>query len=137
METLQSIRQEFAEFLFDTALSVGADCIAEEFNKEAVEWSKASQSIAQNVATELGINHIFCDPDTEIRKKLGIYNAPKDLATKKREDYWSNLLFNSNCEEIIFIAGACYVKSFDSLLRSRDFSTKVLVEYYKKEHYES
>jgi hypothetical protein len=137
LKTLELIRQQFAKYLVDTALSVGADCIAEEFNKEAVEWSKATQSIAQNVAIKLGINHIFCDPDTGIRKELGIYKAAKEMASKKREEYWLNLLFKGNNEEIIFIVGACHVKSFNSLLRSKGFSTKVLNEYFKKEHYES
>ena len=137
LDTLQLHRHEFAKYVLDTASSVGADCIAEEFNEEAVKRSKASQSFAQNAATKLGINHIFCDPDTEMRKKLGIYGAPKDIASKKREKYWLNSLSMSNCEETVFIVGACHLKSFDSLLRSRDFSTKIQVEYYKKEQFES
>lgn len=50
-------------------------CIAEEFSLEACEINNIRNSILFEIASEMKLKHLYCDPNPEERKLLGIPNA--------------------------------------------------------------
>ncbi len=69
LEGYNSEWDKFKSYLNDLCLVEKPDLIAEELNIEAINKYKASDSVARQVASSLGIDHLFCDPDSNQRKK--------------------------------------------------------------------
>lgn len=77
----QELRLEFSKFIKDIIAKYNIVLCAEEFNEEALGFSHESESLLQRIALECDIEHRFCDPNSDERRKLGI----PVLADKKRE----------------------------------------------------
>lgn len=113
--------------------------------KKALErW--AGKSVAQEVAAELGLKEfLFCEPDSEQRKLLGIEDEKlielewyferrisADEAKRriresrtKREHYWLKRLREKVPKSeypVLFICGAEHVDTFSKLLEENDFN---------------
>src|SRR6267378_7258587 len=65
----------FERYLLSYTTSEGIDLIAEELSDEAIRKWKATDSVARHVAYHLGVRHLFCDPESEQRKALGIRSS--------------------------------------------------------------
>jgi len=143
---------EFHSLLRRLANDKCIDLIAEELSEEAISLRRevlrreALGSVARNVATKLRIKHLFCDPDSSQRQRLGIKNrdqireelgygrvltldqseeveAIERMYWPKREAYWLDRILEEDFERCIFILGAEHVETF---CRSLD---RVQVEY--------
>ena len=135
MEILRSLRQAFAQYLREIILSLNLKCIAEEFNEDALQMSCASQSIAKSVAIDLGICHLYCDPDHSKRSSLGIVNKGQKEDFSKREKYWLNVMQSNNVGDALFLCGADHVNSFQNLLAEHGYRANVVIEYYKQSYF--
>jgi hypothetical protein len=94
--------------------------IGEEFNKEAMEKNNATHCTTQDVATNLGIMHKWCDPDSRERQ-----NCRGDLM-RFREEYWFKQISDLADKAIIFICGSNHLESFRKVIETAGFKTKIL-----------
>ena len=129
--------------------------------REDLKWIKKAlerwegKSVAQKVAAELGLKEpLFCDPDSEQRKLLGIEDEKlielewdferrisADEAKRriresrtKREHYWLKQLQKNVSESecpVLFICGAEHVNTFSKLLRESGFNVKCICDDWK------
>jgi hypothetical protein len=131
---------KFKSYLYDQCLKEKPNIIAEELNIEAIHLWKASDSVARRVASSLDIDHLFCDPDSDQRKILGIKDRneiARDLGYgrvltnqqsnevdiiersywERREKYWLDRLLEESFQKCFFLMGSVHMDSFCSLLR--------------------
>jgi len=113
---------QFKDYLKQTAFEFKVKVLAEEFSTEALEKNYVEKSITKEVADEIGVEHIFCDPTTEEREKYGIDNTDTD----KREMFWIKRLQQTNNEPILFICGESHLPTFPSKLKSEGYTPKIL-----------
>jgi len=92
--------------------------IAEEMNKESLKRHFCpDESIAFQLAQELGIGHRYCDPDTATRAERSIEKGNFE----KRELYWLEQLQTFDGFPALFIMGADHFESFKNLLIQSGF----------------
>jgi hypothetical protein len=133
------LRKSLSMFAVESEIQM----IAEEFSEEALySVSNGTCSTCRLVAEELGIEHLYCDPNTEQRAKYGIptqselveevknelgvkilfgeslqrYDEKHKKTFAKRESFWLNALKLHISKKIIFVCGINHIKSFSSLL---------------------
>jgi len=84
---MPEVLDEFKEFLTSIINELGISMVAEEFNLEFLnDVLGATEGTAKIVAEKSGIDHLYCDPDSEEREILGIpYYA--DVMDKVKERY--------------------------------------------------
>jgi hypothetical protein len=138
--------EAFESYLADVAGSWKADMIAEEASDEWVAaHGHGASSVAKDVATKLGIQHLFCDPDTGQRRAIGLKVGEElrahgmtvsketgrewadvhDAEIKKqfstREAVWLERLegCGPNSRSIIFVCGADHVDTFKAALDAK------------------
>jgi len=118
--------------------------IAEEMSREGL---KGGTSLAEDLCQQLGLRYRACDPDSEEREQLGIWNEGLvriralqegwDNATfndairieyRKREEYWLQQLQALDVWPVLFICGANHAASFQQLLSESNVETKVLAQ---------
>jgi hypothetical protein len=117
---------DFSTFLKAKAKELNISMLAEEFNEDALKGSQASTATVNEVAKELGLKHLFCDPTYIQRKELGIY---KD--NHKRECFWLSCLEDHLvCEKIIFVCGRDHLESFEAKLVEKGFRAEILPEKF-------
>ena len=81
------LRNQFREYLVTTSRTRHIDCIAEEFSAEALhDVYHATRDTALEAAKQLGIRHVFCDPEEPDMRRLGIpfFADLIDLEKKRR-----------------------------------------------------
>jgi len=154
LEGFNSEWELFKNYLSDRCLEENPDLIAEELNIEAIELWKANDSVARRIANSLGIGHLFCDPDSSEREKIGIKSI-KEIASDlgyghaltsqesekveimdkkqwdKREKYWLSRLLEKDFQKCIFIVGSDHVDSFYSKLKENKIETQILTNNWK------
>lgn len=125
------------------------DLIAEELNEDALRKWKALGSLARETAKHLGIRHLFCDPNLEERKALGI-KCFKEIAQElgygpvltsaqssevekiekkhweKRERFWLGKLIKEQFDKCIFLVGAGHIDRFSTLLTAHGFRSAII-----------
>lgn len=135
----------FAQMLRELAKSHTVDSIAEELNEEAMSEVGSAASVPQLVARELGLHHLFCEPDRTERQQLGIMDEnsirvstfPKmlDEATvqrlaadswQRREKEWLRRLSQLSGSRIFFVCGANHVVTFVPLALEHSFQVTVV-----------
>jgi hypothetical protein len=134
-ERLVALREDFVGYLRDAALAVSPDCIAKEFNQNALHNSHALFSVAQKVSSEVGACHLFCEPTVQERRALGLREGGRQGDYERRERYWLDKLISQKAANVIFICGADHVASFGALLQKNGFSVQVLTSYYAEEDF--
>lgn len=121
--------------------------IAEEMSNEALMRAKIPRTIGQLVASEQRIDHLFCDPPSELRSVLGIRDTQaikldallenwteerRDGEIKKswslREDCILSCIQSVKRERVLLICGANHVQEFASKAKSRGVSVGVICE---------
>lgn len=118
------------------------DLIAEELNEESIEMWQAVGSVAKSVALKLSIRHLFCDPGSENRQRLGILSdqevskklgfgscwtlqqaALVDAEVRKswpvRERFWLDRLREIRFSSCVFVLGAKHIVTFNALLHAQ------------------
>lgn len=110
----------FADYLHRECLQKKAGLIAEEFSDEALSRSNAENSIARIVSDRLGVQHMFCDPDS-------LQCASHRISThSEREEYWLTRLLSAKQQVVLFICGDTHTKPFLDLLKSRGHDASIL-----------
>jgi hypothetical protein len=103
--------KELSEYLEKIAREFDVTIIAEEFSEESLRINHVTMSTAQIVAKRINLKHLFCDPNREERKALGI------SSDDERERIWVECLRDVIKETILFICGDSHIESFkDKLL---------------------
>lgn len=137
--------EKFENYLADAAQSLKANMIAEEASDKGVaDYGDGACSVAKSVATKLRMQHLFCDPDVEQRRELGLkvgeelvvhsqavsretgqdWEVIRHAEIKSqfpiREAFWSAQLqrYEPNKRTIIFVCGACHAKTLKAKLDS-------------------
>ncbi len=146
--------EAFERYLRGVATSLRADVIAEELNDDAIRLcNPGASSVAQGIAVSLGIKHIFCEPDMEERRALGVWDTPefralvikamaeepsrrleevRDELLKQqfpvRERYWIERLRACEPSEkaIVFVCGADHVDSFKERLEAQGNAASIV-----------
>lgn len=94
--------------------------IAEEMSVEGLgNNSNVAGSIGFQLAKELCLPHLYCDPDTETRKARSI------TSILDRERYWLDQLRNFEVFPALFILGSSHVESFCSALAHAGIRTLI------------
>jgi len=112
--------REFQEYLRQQVKITGATVLAEEFSKDAMSKSRATNSTAKQVARELRIEHLFCDPTKAERERFGI------CSDDQREDYWARRLVPLKADRILFVCGDKHVVTFPAVLERHGLKSRVL-----------
>ena len=122
-----------------------AAAIAEEMSCEALAQKRASDSICSKIAEELGVAHIYCDPDSETRKQRQIQGEstirmdgwqkgdPPEITNERvrrshslRESYWLEQILRLDKWPVLFICGANHVSSFFGMIQANDLLPEIL-----------
>lgn len=111
---------DFQSYLCEQARSLGATLLAEEFSADALQLNSVSISTVGQVAQELGVRHLFCDPGRAERNRLGISTHDE------REAYWLEQLRPFEEDEIIFVCGDDHISSFPNVLHLANWTCRVL-----------
>lgn len=144
-------KKKLISYLESTIKEHGVSLIAEEFNEEALQKSNATIDTVGCLADKLNIKHLFCDPNTEERKIIGIpscdeikkglgftkpylsHDEVKTLDAEKkkyfpqRENFWFEKIKKYPDEVIIFLCGPDHVEGFESLLVDKGYTPEILV----------
>jgi hypothetical protein len=155
-ESLEATREAveaFEGYLANVVRSLKADIIAEEASNEWVAaLGHGASSVAKDVTTNLGIQHLFCDPDTVLRGAIGlkvgeelhthamtisketgrewtdVHNAEIKNQFATREAVWLERLegYEPNDRSIIFVCGADHVDTFKAALDAEKIFASIL-----------
>jgi hypothetical protein len=136
-----------AKCLRDVAKRIRPAFIAEEASEEGMESYSVDSSIPEEIATESGLVHIFCDPTRAERDAMGYKEAGEILPELHRRNSWDmqqltddELLIRAHAIDVgcyfpvrerfwierlgelsghdgIFVCGDGHVKSFGRLLK--------------------
>jgi len=117
---------DFIKFINEKCNLLGIDLIAEEFSEHVIELNHAQDSTARHTAREIGIPHLFSDPNPHERQELGIKN------NADREKEWLRRIINSGNSRILFICGDDHLESFKSLLNSAGHNAEILASNWGK-----
>jgi hypothetical protein len=104
--------QQFKQYVRDAACSLAATTIAEELSQQGVDAREGGISVCKKVADDLGLNHLFCDPDRGERQSLNI------TTTDQRETLWVSRVgeLAPNETSVIFVCGADHCSTFRAKL---------------------
>ena len=105
--------------------SYAISLLAEELNTEGLSTvlEKQDRSILEEIAGDIRIPHMYCEPTRAQRKSTGLDG---EALCAWRESQWLDKLTASNKSPILFVFGADHLSSF-SKLASRDNAIKALV----------
>ena len=112
--------EDLRRYLIDIVRERQVMLLAEEFSTEACNLSQVSASVAQLVARELKIAHLFCDPTTQERLHHGI--ASHD----DRERFWLERLLTVKPTCLLFVCGDSHLEPFGEKLRSVGYKVEIL-----------
>lgn len=128
--------------------------LGEEFSEEACEYSSVKSSVCLEISKRLPLlRHIYCDPSSSERQKLGIPSqdelvkqVKKDLGVKIfmgkesndyydrlrsqyhdiREMFWLAKLEPYKGKKILFVCGSDHVDSFSAMLLENDWMVDIV-----------
>jgi hypothetical protein len=137
--------EEFRALVAATCRDQDIKAIGEEMSLDALNLPGAKQSICEQVAHFLRIQHHYCDPSIEEQKKLGIKepgkSSPADFSCNPdrqdidpeqrasdaiRERHWHQCLFKLAAWPVLFVSGCNHTVSFPALLRANGIVVRVL-----------
>jgi len=140
---------KFKPYLNDLCLKEHPDLLAEELNEDAIKKWTTEDSVARKIARRLNVRHLFCDPDVEERRALGIKSfneIARDLGYEpgltreqiatvemiekehwgKREKFWLAKLTEKQFDKSIFLLGANHVDRFNTLLIANSYQSSIV-----------
>lgn len=139
----------FSHFLRSQVCQHAIDILVEEMSKEALGAQRLEHSTVELLAKELGINHVYCDPDSgeratlgipsyeELKAKRGIGRAVFEDDAKKlecderalwplREGEWLRRAELLDAARPLFVIGPNHIASFSVRLRQERYTVTVL-----------
>jgi len=114
---------KFGDFVRKNIDEFDIKVIAEEMDTEALAKHTA-KSYTKKITQEKTIGHIFCNPTTEEKKKIGINNDTD------REKEWFRRIQNYSGGNILFICGHRHLHSFKDLLKANGVQCQIISEEY-------
>lgn len=141
---------EFTALLIEKVEEYGIQIIIEEFSKEALFPNNVETTTTQDVAKDLEKLHMFCDQETNERKKIGCshkqlrerfgtksayegtieYKKRKEFEKRhcwpSRERYWFKGIRECAGLKILFICGCSHLESFNKLLVGKGYKTIIV-----------
>ena len=141
-ETANKAREDLKAYLRELATEIRPAIIAEEFCQDVLNIKNANSNV-KAVADELGIEHRFCDPGFQERRRLGLPphgTEDCDPSDRRRFDaireaYWLKRLSDVLAQTVLFVCGADHVAGFSRLLREKRIVAEVREEYFGKDFY--
>lgn len=118
---------EFENLIHAAATTNSVKLIAEELSAAFVGENR---SLCDKVAGELGIAHMFCDPNNRERETLGLPKIDDRKTWGPREEHWLSRLEGVEFP-ILFVCGANHVLSFSKKCLARGISVVVLEDDWK------
>jgi hypothetical protein len=140
---------EFSKFIDLICEGKKIDFVAEELNEEALSKHQATDSVCRTLARKNNITHIFCDPDSTERVRLGIpsfeniseklkigrvFTTEQDYLLKMeerkywsiRENYWLEKIFSKNFQNCLFVCGSEHIAGLKENLFTRNLYFEVI-----------
>lgn len=115
----------FLEHLVEASQINDCSLIAEEFFETLIESNGGTDSVARLAARRVGVKHLFCDPNAEERRSLGIQQGdPRNAG--QREGEWLRRMEDSGQNRILFVCGDSHIESFGNLLKTHGAQVTVL-----------
>lgn len=154
------ITTEFITYLEEQVKKYNPGLIAEECSEEALERNHLESTTVQDAATRHGIKHLLCDPDTEVRKKIGYpireqlrkkfgpgysiegtdeYRRRREYEKKfwhLREQHWLEQIMPFYCDTL-FICGIEHLERFGSRLEENGYEAIILDRRFDVNPHES
>lgn len=124
--TKSNIVYLFTNHLRDCVERLAVGLIAEEYSEEAL---RAYKPTVQNIARNLSIDHRFCDPDSNERKKHGIGNKEYQM----RMYYWFDCIRDSLDKNILFICGDNHIQDFKEILVNNGLHSEIISRSWGKD----
>jgi len=141
----------FEDYLREACAEYTIDCIAEEMSIESLKQWEATRYVCKSIADELSIRHIFCDPDSnerkkkgiklekEVREELGYGQILSDSQVKQldealkiqwplREQYWLEKMLEAKVDRTLFVLGSSHIESFSEVLTQKGMGGVILKE---------
>jgi hypothetical protein len=137
----------FADLVRKTSICHGIRCLAEEMSNDALVAQNRTQSTVREIAQELGLAHLYCDPTENEQSAMELYIERRAAALKhlqnwsderilegiagehrKREGFWLGRLQEKNVWPCLFICGTEHAIHFSSLLRASGLRVQLVVE---------
>ena len=135
----------FERFIMSHLDSPTFTAIAEEMSCEALSEQGTAQSVGSQVACQRDIRHLYCDPNSQTRNRLGVRQEAeiriaasfanhseervRQLIQESydlREQYWLDQILTLDCWPVLFICGANHVDSFRTKIEARGLSASIL-----------
>lgn len=114
---------EFKSLVRDVAQRYGVKTIAEELSAECL--GAIAASLCAEVANDLSIYHLFCDPNKAERQAAGLPLEDCPATWGPRECEWLRRL--GGCEfPVMFVCGANHVDSFSAKCGDKGIAVEVL-----------
>ena len=114
---------EFGEMLRTAIATHAIRAVAEEMSRQALgKFYVTGDSVPCLIATELGLPHRYCDPETTTRAEKGIKSK------EDRERYWLGQLTEFDVFPVLFVFGADHAESFSRLLTESGFDVYLLAK---------
>lgn len=149
---------KFRECLVETIDRVKPVIVAEEYSQYALRQLGSDngaeyEAVAKNVAESLRVAHRFCDPEPEVREKMGYLEGTeiarqifmhdtKNLSNDEindlafaievarfwplREDFWLSQLEDVKNQDLVFVCGEAHIDSFMELLSGSRIDSSVV-----------
>lgn len=147
---------EFKRSILDIIDTKRIELIGEEFSIEACRRNNITNSVLYEIAVKKSIKHVYCDPNTKERKKLGIptsqeirgvlsykvndiqsYKEFERMSEKEEKKYWCirekewlNRIRRGihNKSNILIIIGNDHVDSFADLLKKENIQFEKILD---------
>jgi hypothetical protein len=128
-------REAFKAHVAEMIDKLDIEILAEEFSEEAKRQSGAGsfgetalefswETVLQQFCKAKGIEHRFCDPDSEERKALGIEDPDSKRGRAQRERVWLSRIAGCKHRRVLFVCGDTHYDAFAQLLASNGFNVR-------------
>lgn len=112
----------FRRYLTSFCVNGKIDLIAEELNQETIALWKAKGSVAKTVAKSLSIEHLFCDPELQDRRRLGIFSSLEislNLGYRRALTHKQSAIFDAELRKGWPIREKCWLDQLGRVLFQR------------------
>ncbi|MDH4250670.1 MAG: hypothetical protein OEV27_05710, partial [Nitrospira sp.] len=110
----------FQDYLREQIQATGAMLLAEEFSDDALRMNNASTATVKQVADEVCLPHLFCDPGRQERAQL------QSSSSVRREGYWLEQLAPFQDCAVLFVCGEDHVSTFQQTLAAAGLAFCIL-----------
>jgi len=135
-------RAIFKAHVLEIIDNLGIQILAEEFSDDAKKLWSARETVLEQIATDKGIEHRFCDPDSIEKKELGIELNPHketDSDREKRRRVWLCRIGDCKRKRVLFVCGDDHFDSFAEKLSAAGFDVRrgLTLQISKREEFET